>query len=177
MKVPVVRKAIEGACGVYTPDDYSVLQLMAEVGETDAENPVAVGAYAFFQLYTGSIGFWTYEGNSPFMGLQNLPPLREFTAAFGWQEFAAELDRIQNSLRDFSEDQLSKYAKFELESETHTSLDRITFSEVLTDLVVSDFERNDRAMFKRACEFLENNVEFLEFDDGASLKAWRQSQS
>jgi hypothetical protein len=149
---------------------------MAEVGEGDSGNPVAVGSYAFFQVYTGSLGFWTYEGNSPFMGLQNLPAFREFAGEFAWPELRMVLDEVQSSLQQFSAEQLSLYAKFQLDSVSHTQIDQVTFPQALTDLVTSDFHENEACMFQKACEYLERTVEFLVFEDRAALNAWSESQ-
>lgn len=176
MKVPVVSKALNSAKGCHTPDDYSLLQLMAEVGETDATNATAVGAYALFQIYTGGLGYWTYEGNSPFMGLQNLPHLIEFTKAFGWPELEKELQTIAIALQRYSAEQLEKYGKFTLDSELHAEIDAITFPESITNLIREDAATGDDSMFRKACLYLESTVEFLEFEDGPSLRAWKKSQ-
>lgn len=175
MMVPVVRKAIDSARGAYSPEDYSVLQLMAEVGETDRDNPLAVGAYAFFQMYTGSLGYWTYEGNTPFMGLSNLPFLVSFVRAFEWPEFQTELEAISEGLSRFTNDQLAAYSNFTLESELHAEIDSLTFSETLTKLIQDDASVGF-AKFEAASKHLEQTVEFMEFDDGPSLRAWKEQQ-
>jgi hypothetical protein len=177
MKIPVVSKALNSAKGCYTPDDYSVLQLMAEVGESDSTNSIAVGAYALFQMYTGSLGYWTYEGNSPFMGLQNLPHLIEFTKAFGWPELENELQSISSSLEKYSPEQLQQYASFTLESGLHEEIDAITFPVSITELIRADAAAaDDDTKFRKACLYLESTVEFLEFEDRAALRTWQSSQ-
>ncbi len=175
MPVPVVSRAIEGARGVYTPDDYGVLQLMAEVGESDADDLVAVGAYAFFQMYVGALGYWTYEGGTPFMGLSNLPPLIDFVRSFGWPEFEAELELVAGQLQPFSPEQVAAYEAMTIDSETHGILDAIAFRESLTRLMAEDHNAGG-VKFRAASEYLEATVEFLLFDDGQSLREWRSHQ-
>jgi hypothetical protein len=177
MAIPVVRSAVEAATGAYAPDDYSMLQLMAEVGETDRSEPLAVGAYALFQIYTGTMGYWTYEGNTPFMGLENLPDLRDLVAAIGWVELAQELESVSRGIEQYTEPQLAEYAAFTLDSDLHAEIDQITFSERITELISNDAATGEFEQFRRACEYLEQNVEFLMFDDGAALRAWRAEQA
>ncbi len=176
MPVPIVRKALEGARGVYTPDDYSVLQVMAEVGESDKNDLVAVGAYAFFQMYAGSLGYWTYEGGTPFMGVANLPHLLNFVRTFGWPEFEAELESVAAGLQRFTAEQFKAYERFTLDSSTHGEIDAVAFSEALMNMMRDD-HNGGNLKFRAASEHLEATVDFMVFDDIASLKAWRDGQA
>lgn len=177
MQIPVVRRAVESARGVYTSDDYSMLQLMAEVGESEPGHPQATGPYVLFQVYTGSLGFWSYEWNTPFMGLANLDAFIGFVRTFGWPELLAALEAIPPALQRYTPDQLTAFESFSLDDATHAEIHRIVFPESITQLIVDDAKENDHAMFRRACEYLEATVEFLTFEDGAALRSWRAQQN
>lgn len=149
---------------------------MAEVGEQDGEDRVAVGAYAFFQMYTGSLGYWSYAGSTPFMGLANLPDLIDFVRLVGWPEFVAELGSVAVGLQRFTPDQLAAYETFALDAQTHAEIDAIAFSEPLMDMMRDDHD-GANAKFRAASEYLESTVDFMVFEDAASLRAWRNGQT
>lgn len=176
MQIPIVSRALTSIREVYSPDDYGLLQVVAEMGETDANDRLAAGTYAFFQMYTGSLGYWSYEWNTPFMGLQNLSPLLDFVSAFGWPELEAELRSITVALQRYSPEQLEAYGAFTLDGPTHEEINAITFPEAITQMIVNDAADGQFPMFRKATLHLEPLVEFIEFADGAELRAWRAAQ-